>query len=631
MNKKKLFSGISSAVLILGSLSPMQAFAQTDGDVAFQETSKIEHPTSGNLGDNANWKLEENTLTLEGDFNNDNAYKIPAEWPWYGIRERVESVKFGAGFKLSGSAFGLFAQMSNLKNINLAGFDTSGITSMKDMFWGCSSLTSLDLTSFDTSNVTDMFGMFLKCESLENLVITSFDTSKVKDMNSMFAYCEKLPSLDVTHFNTSEVLDMKSMFNSCKKLESINLSSFDTRLVKDMDSMFAYCSELTRLDLSTFETYETEDMSFMFGCCTNLGSILMDPEKFDICSAKETDLMFYNCTALKSLDIQNWYPKTGSKKSDMFLNSGLETVLITASGEDLLPELAKVSPTWHVNKKGPYAISTDDNTNTVLDKIKEDRADYSFPVSTLDKKLYYSLDYWSHENEKVHLGTNGQFSPTGNCEFIIGELTPTRSGYTFLGWADIPDAAQAKYQAGDEVTLNLASDGLHKDLYAVWRKNSNSSSGSSSSSNRVNLSSVHEMHRLYNPNSGEHFYTKETAERDHLVNVGWNYEGTAWYSPKSSSSPVYRLYNPNAGDHHYTLDAKEKDELVKLGWRYEGIGWYSASKSNGQAIHRQYNPNAVAGAHNFTTDENERDFLINNGWSHEGVAWYGVHPKNIKK
>ena len=34
-----------------------------------------------------------------------------------------------------------------------------------------------------------------------------------------------------------------------------------------------------------------------------------------------------------------------------------------------------------------------------------------------------------------------------------------------------------------------------------------------------------EMYRLYNPNSGEHFYTADASERDHLVDVGWNYEG----------------------------------------------------------------------------------------------------------
>ena len=30
-----------------------------------------------------------------------------------------------------------------------------------------------------------------------------------------------------------------------------------------------------------------------------------------------------------------------------------------------------------------------------------------------------------------------------------------------------------------------------------------------------------DMYRLYNPNSGEHFYTADSNERDHLTGVGW--------------------------------------------------------------------------------------------------------------
>lgn len=86
------------------------------------------------------------------------------------------------------------------------------------------------------------------------------------------------------------------------------------------------------------------------------------------------------------------------------------------------------------------------------------------------------------------------------------------------------------------------------------------------------------MWRLYNPNSGEHFYTGNTAERDHLVRVGWKCEGKGWTAPVKGD-PVYRLYNPNAGDHHYTLNSAERDMLVRAGWRYEGIGWYSATAS----------------------------------------------------
>lgn len=131
-----------------------------------------------------------------------------------------------------------------------------------------------------------------------------------------------------------------------------------------------------------------------------------------------------------------------------------------------------------------------------------------------------------------------------------------------------------------------------------------------------------QMYRLYNPNSGEHFYTANLAEKDNLVNVGWRYEGIAWNAP-SSGDEVYRLYNPNAGDHHYTASAAERDHLVSVGWRYEGVGWYS-DPSQGQALYRLYNPNAVAGAHHYTTSAAERDHLVSVGWSAEGIGWYGA-------
>ena len=132
------------------------------------------------------------------------------------------------------------------------------------------------------------------------------------------------------------------------------------------------------------------------------------------------------------------------------------------------------------------------------------------------------------------------------------------------------------------------------------------------------------MYRLYNPNSGEHFYTSNVSEKDYLDSIGWNYEGIAWNAPVSSDKPVYRLYNPNAGDHHYTTNAAEKDHLVSVGWNYEGIGWYSSGE-DAQPLYRLYNPNATgAGSHHYTTSAGERDNLKSIGWNDEGIAWYGV-------
>jgi len=135
------------------------------------------------------------------------------------------------------------------------------------------------------------------------------------------------------------------------------------------------------------------------------------------------------------------------------------------------------------------------------------------------------------------------------------------------------------------------------------------------------------MYRLYNPNSGEHFYTADSNERSVLVKAGWKYEGTAWTAPAESSAPVYRLYNPNAGDHHYTTDAKEAAALVGYGWRNEGIGWYS-DENKGQVLYRLYNPNAKSGAHHYTTSSSEKDALVKIGWKYEGLAWYGLKEES---
>lgn len=128
------------------------------------------------------------------------------------------------------------------------------------------------------------------------------------------------------------------------------------------------------------------------------------------------------------------------------------------------------------------------------------------------------------------------------------------------------------------------------------------------------------MYRLYNHNSGEHFYTKDNYEMEFLVRAGWYYEGIGWIAA-TEGNPVYRLYNPNSGGHHYTLNGFEKDNLVAQGWRYEGVGWYSGGTV---ALHRNYNPAATIGTHNYTTNKHESNALTSQKWRYEGIAWYGL-------
>lgn len=172
---------------------------------------------------------------------------------------------------------------------------------------------------------------------------------------------------------------------------------------------------------------------------------------------------------------------------------------------------------------------------------------------------------------------------------------------------------------GDVTDTQLASSS--KVAVQSTPAQSDSESSGTTNSTADDYASTHtDIYRIYNPNSGEHFYTSSFYEATAITKVGWRYEGVGWVAPTSGDA-VYRLYNPNAGDHHYTLSSYERDFLTGVGWRFEGISWYSDS-SDQCPVYRAYNPNATAGAHHFTVSSAEYYYLGSVGWSLEGVAYF---------
>ena len=122
---------------------------------------------------------------------------------------------------VSQDPFGIYA-LENMTEIEgLENLNTSAVTEMESMFFGCYALTQLDLSSFNTSAVTNMNGMFSMCQALTQLDLSSFNTSNVKDFNCMFAFCNKLKMIDVSSFDISKATDMRQMFSYCGELTTI--------------------------------------------------------------------------------------------------------------------------------------------------------------------------------------------------------------------------------------------------------------------------------------------------------------------------------------------------------------------------------------------------------------------------
>ena len=130
------------------------------------------------------------------------------------------------------------------------------------------------------------------------------------------------------------------------------------------------------------------------------------------------------------------------------------------------------------------------------------------------------------------------------------------------------------------------------------------------------------MYRMYNPNSGEHFYTGSMEERKTLEAAGWKYEGVGFTFPATTGKPVYRLYDKyNTAEHLYTMDEAEKEKLLAEGWVLEGVA-FNSGREDEVAQYRLHNPNAGIGAYHFTASSEERDMLISLGWEYQGIGFY---------
>ena len=94
-------------------------------------------------------------------------------------------------------------------------------------------------------------------------------------------------------------------FYGCKNLTNIEgIENLNTENVTYMNSMFYNCTALKSLDLTNFNTAKVTNMSYMFNDCSALASLKVS--KFNTAEVKDMDFMFYNCSTLTSLNLSNF-------------------------------------------------------------------------------------------------------------------------------------------------------------------------------------------------------------------------------------------------------------------------------------------------------------------------------------
>ena len=223
----------------------------------------------------------------------------------------------------------------------------------------------------------------------------------------MFNSLSNLANIDLTTLDSTRVHTFTRMFYKCNNLESIDLTSFNTQNSESMYGLFQFCSKLKSVNLSSFNTSNVKNMGAMFHGVQEIETL--DLSNFDMnkVTSDAIDYMLAGLTNLKELKTPKIYPNDTSVVITLpktMYDSNI--VGYTTLGKSTTP----TSPVETILKEG-YTVTFDSNGGS---------------VNPTSKIVRYGETY-------------------GNLP------TPTKAGYTFLGWNLENSLLPSQYQQVDYI------------------------------------------------------------------------------------------------------------------------------------------------------------------------------------
>jgi surface protein len=134
----------------------------------------------------------------------------------------------------------MFSDISNLKEIDLSGFNTSLVENMAYMFENCKSLIFANLSNVNINSVSNMQYMFSNCISLNSIDLTNVDIARISNKKNIFYNCINLKldnilsidnnkrqlGIDPEPYNQCDVNDFFNIDREC----TINLEIADQKI-----------------------------------------------------------------------------------------------------------------------------------------------------------------------------------------------------------------------------------------------------------------------------------------------------------------------------------------------------------------------------------------------------------------
>ena len=420
-----------------------------------------------------------------------------SDYAFYGCNG-ISGITVPSNIKTIGKS--AFSECDALQSVTMLGVENVG----DKAFYDCDALTQINLP--DTAQIIGD-SAFEKCEALAAVVLPD----SIADMgNSTFAGCTALADVtlpaEIMHLGNYVFSGCESLngmvlpeslagignyaFENCPSLSSITVpqgvqsigeAAFEGCALREISlpsslktlssGAFRNCARLKKANIPAgIKSIGTGT----FSGCSSLDEITL-PQSLTMVNANA----FSGCSALTDV----YYYGTESDKEGIRFTQGNDS-LVNASWHFVeVPVLYTLSYNANGGSGGPG--NQTGNGEISISASKPSRSGYSFLGWSQDENAtepqYQPGDSFNLTGNTVlyavwqkafvltynaNGGKNAPGQQTGNGEITLSSAVPSRTDYTFLGWAVYQGATEPKYQPGDSFSLTA-----NTTVYAVWKKN----------------------------------------------------------------------------------------------------------------------------------------------------------------
>ncbi len=326
----------------------------------------------------------------------------------------------------------------------LASLDVSKNTKLMQLAVISQKLTSLDVSKNVELEMLDVVNGYIYMpnsnyedipDDIEELVnkgsLTELNVSNNKRLSTLAVWFSGLADIDVSH--NSSLRELNIWFGNLTAVPDVSEIAREPILSLDYNSIF---------DFSSLEGFKGDENDAYIRLTANAQK-----------KTVEVSSLTYELPPLfAQAKDDDWGWGIMYDEGGRWIDRGLYTERDFVLDNAVLSEDGK-------------SITIEDKTKPATIKVVGGAADGSI-LTVVYTEGNYTLTFDANGGTNAPKAIASGPTTESSFTFTIPEDKPTRSGYTFLGWADKKDAtsANADYAAGKKVTVTA-----NKTLYAVWK------------------------------------------------------------------------------------------------------------------------------------------------------------------